>query len=112
MYKPKQPFKVPMMLLKPISKNINGVVKKTYEDSIMFFGSFRTFGGTEKVVNDLYTVIDTATVDTYYNPDIVANCRIKVLQTNNVYEIVNEPENIDMGNHFMQFKVTAVGGKA
>ena len=112
LYKPKQPFTVPMMLQTATTENINGVIKKTYKDAMQFFGLFRTFGGTDKVVNDIYTVVDTATIDTYYTPVITSDCRIRVMQTRRVYEIINEPENIDMKNHFMQFKVKSIGGKS
>ena len=57
-------------------------------------------------------VIDTAYVETWYRPDIKSDCRIRVMETGKVYEILGEVENIDMRNQFAKFKVRAVKGGA
>ena len=62
-------------------------------------------------VNGVYSVIDTASVTTWYRPDITANCRI-LREDGAIYEIINEPENIEMQNTFLQFKVRRVKGGA
>lgn len=114
-YKPKQPFTVPMRLLIPTSKRVQGVLKPTYpapDDAPLFYGSFRTFGGTENTSNGVYTIIDTATIDTWYRPDITANCRVYLCDTSQTYDIISDPENIDMRNQYLQFRVQKVGGKA
>lgn len=50
MYKPSAPFNVSMMVLVPTFENINGVPKKVYQDTgTIVNGSFRTFGGSEKL---------------------------------------------------------------
>ena len=82
------------------------------EDSQLFFGSFRTFGGTENVEDGIYTNIDTATIDTWYRPDIKADCQIYVCDNEQIYDIISDPEDIDMRHQYMQFKVRKVGGKA
>lgn len=113
MYKPKIPFNVPMTLLVPEWKTVNGVRKKTYPpEGELIFCSFRTFGGTETTVNGVYTLEKTATIETYYRPDITADCRIVLEQTRDTYEIIGDPENIEMRNQFMKFKVRKIGGKA
>lgn len=76
----------------------------------MFYGSFRTFGGTERDVNGLYSIEDTATVETWYRPDITSDCRVAVAGTNAVYDIFGEPENIEMRCQFMKFKLRRVKG--
>lgn len=81
-------------------------------DDYIFFGDFKTYGGTENVVNGVYTLIDTAIVNTWYRPEITSECRICVLSNNKVYDIINDPENIEMRNQFLQFKIRKVGGKA
>lgn len=114
-YKPKVPFTTAMRLLVPVTTKVKGVAKKTFssiEDSRLFFGSFRTFGGTEMTENDVYTVVDTAVIDTWYDPVIKADCRVYIEETNQVYEIVGDPEDIDMRHQFCQFKVKKVGGAA
>jgi hypothetical protein len=113
-YKPSAPFNVAMKILVPTETVVTGTTKKTFTDpesSEMFFGSFRTFGGTENVRNGVYTLIDTAVIDTWYRPDIKANCRIYVCETEQTYEIISDPENIDMRHQYLQFKVRKFGGK-
>ena len=74
--------------------------------------SFKTYGGTESVNNGLLTIINTANIVTWYRPDITAACRIILLQDNSVWEIIGEPENIEMRNQILQFKVRKVAGGA
>lgn len=105
------PLTVPMFLFIPTTTRSKGVLKKTYpETGIRINGTFRTFGGTERVFNDTYVVEDTATIETWYRPDITADCRISV---NGVaYEILGTPENIQMRNQYLKIKVRAIKGGA
>lgn len=118
MYKPQSPFNVPMMILEPSTEPVNGVKKKLYpdwhklSDEHIFFGSFRTFGGTETVSNGVYTLENTAVIETWFRPDIQADCRVVLLQNGVTFDIIGAPENINMRNQYMKFKVKAVGGKA
>lgn len=114
-YRPITPFTVAMKLLTPNTEMVKGTVKKTFsdpEDSPLMMGSFRTFGGTESTANDLYTVYNTAVIDTWYRPDVKTNCRIYICDTGETYEIISEPEDIEMRHQYLQFRVQKVGGKA
>lgn len=114
-FKPAVPFNVAMRLLIPTETYVKGSMKKVFpkpEDSPLFFGSFRTFGGSESIENDIYSVISTAVIDTWYRPDIKPNCRIYILESDETYEIVNDPENIEKRNQFLQFKVKKIGANA
>lgn len=115
-FKPSAPFTVAMKLLIPISETrIQGAVKKTFtapEDADVIYGSFRTFGGTENLSNDVYTVVNTGTIDTWYRPDIKANCQIYLCDTGDVYDIVADPEDVDFRHQYMRIKVRKAGGKA
>ncbi len=113
-FKPKVPFTVAMKLLVPTSERIQGALKKGFSDpenSELFYGSFRTFGGVENIQDGVYTLINTATIDTWYRPDIKADCRIYICDTEGVYEIAGDPEDIDMRHQYLQIKVRKVGGK-
>lgn len=115
MYRPSQPFSVPLVLLVPTYTTVSGVRKKTYpaiENGIKFFASFKTYGGTERDVNGVYSVEDTASIETWYRPEFTSGCRIAVLSNNAEYDILGEPENIDMRNQFLKFKVSRVKGGA
>ena len=114
-FKLTSPLNVPLMLLAPEYSEAYGVAQKTYpdiEDGILIYGSFRTFGGTERDVNGLYSIENTATIDTWYRPDITSDCRIGVPQTGEVYDILGEPENILMRNQYLRLKVIQVKGGA
>lgn len=112
-FKPAYPYSTACELLIPTYSATKGVPVKTFpETGIQIFCSWKTYGGTETTNNDVFTVVDTAKVETWYRPDIKSDCRLKVLQTGDVYEIIGKPENIDMRNQFLQFKVQAVEGGA
>lgn len=114
-YKPSLPFSVPMILLSPTYSTVNGVRKKTFpatENGILFYGTFKTYGGTEKVVDGLFSVQDTANIETWYRPEIKSDCQIVIPATGAVYEILSEPENIELRNQFLKFKVSRVKGGA
>ena len=109
------PFSVPLVLLAPVWTESYGVRKKTYQepkDGSPFNGSFRTFGGTDREVNGVYTVENTATIDTWYRPDIKSDCRVYVPQSGATYEIYGDPENIDMRNQYLRIRVREIKGGA
>lgn len=104
-----------MKILVPTETIKTGTVKKVFSDpetSELFYGSFRTFGGTEYNQNGMFTLLTTATIECWYRPDIQANCRIYICETNETYEIIGEPEDINMRHQYLKFKVKKVGGKS
>ena len=112
-YKAAMPFNVAMRLLTPTIATVKGVRTPTYpepKNGVLFYGAFRSFGGTESTENNVYIVLDTATIDTWFRPDIKADCRIYVCETGATYEIKGNPENIDMRNQFLQIRVQRLGG--
>lgn len=114
-YKPSAPFNVAMKLLVPVTANAYGAVKKTFtapDVSELFFGSFRTFGGTESMRDDVYTIINTAVIDTWYRQDITAGCQVYICDTGDIYDIISDPEDIDFRHQYLQFKVRKAGGQA
>lgn len=107
-----EPFSTAAMLLIPSVTTSKGSTKKTFPTvGDIFFCSFKTFGGTEKVVNDTLVIENTAKVKTWYRPDIKADCRIK-LENGATYEVIGEPENISMRNQYLYFTVRQVKGGA
>lgn len=88
-----------------------GVDTKSWpDDGPLFFANLKSYGGTERVSNDLLMIEDTLTMTTWYRPDIAAKCRVLVLNNKAVYEIINEPENWDMRNQFIVCKLRRVKG--
>ncbi len=113
-YTPPTRFNTPMYLLIPTVTKVNGVSKKTYPatiEGLLIYGMFRTFGGTDIVQDGVYSVKATATIDTWFNPNITSDCRI-ALANGAQYEIIGEPENIEMANQYLRFKVERLKGKA
>lgn len=114
-YAPAAPFSAALMLLVPTVTVTRGVERAAYpalDNGILFYGSFKTYGGTERDVNGLYSVEDTAVIECWYRPDIKANCRVGVLQTGAIYEVIGEPENINLRNQYIRMKVRRVKGGA
>ncbi|MCM1218127.1 MAG: hypothetical protein NC548_26880 [Lachnospiraceae bacterium] len=112
-FKPALPYTVPLILLIPDYQTVKGVATKLYPDAaegIRFNGSFKTYGGTETNQNGMYSVLDTANIETWYRPDIKGDCRVALAQTGAVYEVIGEPENVNMRNQYMKFKVQRVKG--
>lgn len=102
----------PMQLQIPKSETVLGVSKKTYVDDEIIMVNFKTYGGTESVSNDVLSVIDTAQITCWYSPNIKSDCRLKRLTDGAIFEILGEPENLEMRNQILYFKIRRVKGKA
>ena len=101
-----------MRLLIPIYTKVNGVEKKSFpENGPLFFANFKTYGGTERDVNGKYVIEDTANIVTWFRPDIKSDCRVVRLEDGAVFEILNEPEDVNFRHMFIIFKVKRVKGK-
>ena len=111
-YKPSGPFIVPLYVFIPKYVTAKGSTKKVYpETGELIYCSFRTFGGTEVVKNDVLTVEDTVIIETWFRPDIKSDC--KIVDADGIeYEILGTPENINKRNQFLKFKIRAVRGGA
>ena len=62
-YRPSVPFSTVLIVLKPTYSTVAGVRKKTLPDLEQGFkihSSFKTYGGTEKTVDGLIAIDDTA----------------------------------------------------
>lgn len=110
MYNASGPFNVPLYLFVPKTVTVKGSTKKVYpEQGELIFGTFRTFGGTEIKNNDMLVIENTAIVETWFRPDIKADCKIK--DAGGVeYEILGTPENISQRNQYLVFKIKAIRG--
>jgi hypothetical protein len=89
-----------------------GNLQKAFSDSSdsPWVCSFVTYGGTERVIDGIYVVENTAILEGWYNPNIQNNCQIKD-PTGQVWEVTNV-ENIEMRNQFSRVKVKAYLGGA
>lgn len=114
MYRPSSANQMvtPMQLQIPTTETILGVAKKIYKDSDIIMTNFKTYGGTESVSNDILSVIDTAQITCWYRPDIKSDCRLKRLSDGAIFEILGEPENLEMRNQILTFKIRRVKGQA
>lgn len=109
---------IPLVLLVPTSITVSGVTKKSFptvEEALIntdniFYGSFKTYGGTERDVNGVYSIEDTANIETWFRPDIKSNCRIARADDAAIFEIINEPEDINQRHQYLKFKVKRVKG--
>jgi head-tail adaptor len=102
-----------MRLQQPTIDTRYGVSTKVWQDTrLVIRANFKSYGGTERIVNDVLTVEDTAQIVCWFHPDIKGDCRLVRLTDNAVFEILGEPENIEMRNQFLKFKVRRVKGGA
>lgn len=104
----------PLMVLKVTNtQKINGVLKNTYEQNgDIIYCNFSSYGGTEKIVDGNFAIEDTAQIITWFRPDITSECRLKRLSDNAVFEIIGEPENLEMRNFELSFKIRRTQGGA
>ena len=115
MYRPSEAAQMttPLQLQRPVSAVSYGVSKKTWENvDGVIMANFKTYGGTEKTDNGIVSVEDTAQVVCWYRPDITGDCRLVRLTDGAAFEILGEPENIEMRNQFLKFKVRRIKGGA
>jgi head-tail adaptor len=115
-YKPMTPFATALILMKPDgSSSAYGVAKHSYSvrNQETIYGTVRTFGGSESTENGVYSIVDTAMIDTWYRPDITPGCRIAIADApHQVYEVIGSPEDIEMRNQYMRLRVQRVKGGA
>jgi len=117
-YQPSVPFTTPLIVLKPTEyTKVAGVPKKVLpdlKDGFLIWASFKTYGGSrneEKTVDGLLSIEDTASVETWFRPDITSDCVVVLANdTKAQYQILNEPENIEQRNQYLKFRVRRVKG--
>lgn len=113
MFRPQQinELRTAVKLLVPTYETYNGVSKKTFQDKgKTIFVNFKSRGGTDVESNGVLSVLDTAEVVTWFDPDIKSDCAIK-LESGAIYEITGEPEDVELQHRFMMLKVERYKGK-
>lgn len=114
MFKPEKArnMTTPVILQTATYTNVQGVNKKTYTDAETLFVNWSSYGGTETNRDGVVVIEDTAQVMTWYNPNITSGARLKRTADGAIYEIFNEPENFEMRNMIMSFRVRRIKGGA
>lgn len=98
-----------------VSTSAGKTRKKEYintDDADIITVGAKTFGGTEKIVNDRLVLEDTATVITWYRPDITAGCRLLFLGDGSLWEIIGRPEDVDRRHQYLIIKCRAISAGA
>ena len=104
-YKPSMPFTVPALILKAEYKKVNGVNVKVFSEGGRIDVSAKSYGGTERVINDQVVVEDTLVIETWYRPDITSKDGLRLLDDGSEWDIVTPPEDIDRMHQYLKFKV-------
>lgn len=116
MFRPKEADQMTtsVKLKKKVKTIVSGAPEITYIDATdpVLSCNFKTYGGTESVNNGLITNVSTASIVTWYRPDIKSSDRIELLQDGSIWEIIGDPENIEMRNQILIFKVQKITGGA
>ena len=107
---PQAPFNVPCEHKIRALAKVNGVNTPTFTDGNNFFCSAKSYGGTEKIVNNVLVVEETWQIDAYYDSAFGKGDHIVFLDDNTEYEILAAPENIERKGQYMRFKVVRIGG--
>lgn len=113
MLKPPEQMTTPMRLQKRSIKTVHGADTPDYSDADqdpVIMCNFKSKGGTEAIHNGQYIVLDTATVQTWYRPDIKKGDRLILEQDGSIWDIKGNPENVEMRNQILILKVQNAGG--
>ena len=112
-YKPTKLFNLAFELFTPTTVKINGVETKDWGEPVdTIFGSYVTYGGTDREVNGVTVTADTGIIETWYDDRIKADCRLRNVQTDVTHEIMGQPENIEGRNQYLRLRVEAIKGGA
>lgn len=114
-FKPSGPFNVAMRLLVPTETQVLGVTKKAYPapaESPQIFASIRQFSGMERLSDGVVQPINQITACTWWRPDIKADCKLYIEFTEETYDIVGDPEDVEMRHKWCLVKLKKSGGKA
>lgn len=103
------PFKTKFNVLTPSFERVLGVQKRTLAKTGELFASVRSFGGTEKIIDGVYSVLKTQVLQTWYRPDVVSGVVLEDLNGER-WEIIGDPENINLDNRYLQIKVKKIEG--
>lgn len=112
-YRPALPFTATLTVLTPTSEFIAGVWQDVIPPLSSGFEikcSFRSFGGTEQTVDGVYSIIDTAEIETWYRPDIVSGM-VVATPDGALYEILGTPEDVACRHQFLKFKIRRTKGR-
>lgn len=113
MLKPPEQMVTPMRLQHRSITNVSGAKEATYADAEVdpiIMCNFKSKGGTEAVHNGQYIILDTATVQTWYRPDIKKGDRLILEQDGSAWDIKGNPENVEMRNQLLILKLQNAGG--
>lgn len=111
-YTMQERYSTPCRVLIPSVEKINGVVTKTYKEGKVFFASVKAYGGTESVLNNVFVIQDTLTIETFYREDVKGDCKLQLMDDFSIWEILNTPEQIDREKKTITFKVRRINTKA
>lgn len=112
MLKAPEKMTTPMRLYKRIKKDTAAKAPEfeyvEAEKDPLIYANFKSYGGTENVHNGRYIIIETATVTTWYRPDVQKGDKL-TLEDGSEWEI-KSLENVEMRNRLMILKVQRAGG--
>ncbi len=112
MYKPAniREFVTPAIHKKAFEVVINGRSTKTFEVVGNYRGKFKQKGSVEKLTNGLTIVVTTTTYTTWFNSTLEPS---DILTINGVdYEIIGEPENVEMRGRYTILNLEKISGGA
>lgn len=95
---------------KPVQVLVNGRTTKEYQEVGSARGKFKQKGSSEIDANGLFVVNTNTTYTTWYKASYEAK---DVLTINGIdYEVVGEPENVEMRNRYSILSLAKISGGA
>lgn len=102
-------YRTPARLLKGSYTKTYGTNKKVYTPTeIVIAVSCRSYQGSEKQINGQIVIEDTFVIECNYRKDITSMDALEI--SGSTYEIINNPENINLENRKLLFKVKRYTG--
>jgi hypothetical protein len=112
MYKPAniREFVTPAVHKKATSKTVNNRTVKAYTEVGTVRGKFKQKGTAETNANGLTVINEKTTFITWFKADFAAK---DILTINGIdYEIIGEPENVEMRNRYAIITLERISGGA
>lgn len=112
MYKPAniREFVTPAIHKKATSETVNGRTQYEYNEAGTLRGKFKQKGTAETQANGLTVINEKTTFITWYKADFKASDRLVI---NGIeFEVIGEPENVEMRNRYSILTLERIGGGA
>lgn len=107
-YKPNgyEQLSTPVKLYKTVTEKTLGQIVRTREYVDMIYCNVKSYGGTNVIIGNEFKIEDTLDLVTWYRPDITGDSAVEIDGV--MYEVIGAPENVELRNMWIKFKVKRI----